>query len=136
MASNRLRGNRKEKTVILDSSAIIMLFEFSIDLDDELNRLLGKHRVVVPIAVTKELQFLSQKGKGKTSYKSKASLELVKKYETVKLGIELKADDAVFELARQLDGVVVTNDIGLRKRLRTANLHVVYLRGKKKLVLE
>ena len=136
MASNRLRGNRKEKTVILDSSAIMMLFEFSIDLDDELNRLLGKHKVVVPIAVINELKFLSQNSKGKTSYKAKASLELVKKYETVKLDVDIKADDAVFGLARKLDGVVVTNDIGLKKRLRTANLHVVYLRGKKKLVLE
>ena len=136
MASNRLWGNRKEKTVILDSSAIMMLFEFSIDLDDELNRLLGKHHIVVPNSVIKELDFLSQKSKGKTSYKAKASLELVKKYETVKLDINVKADDAVFKLAEQIDGVVVTNDIGLKKRLRAANLHVVFLRGKKKLVLE
>jgi rRNA-processing protein FCF1 len=114
----------------------MMLFEFSIDLDNELNRLIGRHKVVVPIAVINELKFLSQKNKGKTSYKAKASLELVKKYEKVKLDIDLKADDAVFELARQLDGFVVTNDIGLKKRLRAANLHVVFLRGKKKLVLE
>ena len=136
MASNRLRGNRKEKTVILDSSAIMMLFEFSIDLDDELNRLLGKHKVVVPKPVVNELQFLSQNSKGKTRYKAKASLELVKKYETVKLDVDLKADDAVFKSAEHLDGIVVTNDIGLKKRLRAANLHVVFLRGKKKLVLE
>ena len=136
MASNRLWGNRKEKTVILDSSAIMMLFEFSIDLDDELNRLLGKHKIVVPIAVINELNFLSKKGKGKSSHKAKASLELVKKYETVKLDVDLKADDAVLKSAEQLDGIVVTNDIGLKTRLRTANLHVVFLRGKKKLVLE
>jgi len=136
MASDRLWGNRKEKTVILDTSAIMMLFEFSIDLEDELNRLLGKHYVVVPGPVIRELRFLSTHGKGNSSYKAKASLELVKKYETANLDEDIKADEAVFNLSQQLAGVVVTNDHGLRKKLKEASLQVIYLRGKKKLVLE
>ena len=39
MASNRLWDNRDGKIVILDSSAIMMCFEFSIDLENELNKI-------------------------------------------------------------------------------------------------
>ena len=46
MASDRLWGN-PDKKVILDSNAILMLFEFSIDLRSELTRLLGKYEVII-----------------------------------------------------------------------------------------
>ena len=36
MASDRIWGNRKEKIVIIDSNALMMLFEFSVNLDEEL----------------------------------------------------------------------------------------------------
>jgi rRNA-processing protein FCF1 len=134
MASDRLRRDRKEKTVIIDSSAVLMLFEFSIDLEDELTRLIGKHRIILPSPIVEELRFLSEKGKGKQRQNAKASLELIKRYET----FEEKGtgDDSVLFLAHKLEGIVLTNDRELRKRAKNASLKTIYLRGKNRLALE
>jgi rRNA-processing protein FCF1 len=111
-----------------------MLFEFSIDLEDELTRLLGKFRVLVPQPIHDELIFLSKHGKGKKRYNAKPALELIKKYELSEA--EGNGDDSVLNLARKFDGIVVTNDKDLRKRAKDIHLHTIYLREKSKLVLD
>ena len=65
MASDRIWGNRSEKTVILDSNAVMMLFEFQINLEDELVKLIGKNKIIIPKTIIGELDFLSKNGKGK-----------------------------------------------------------------------
>ena len=135
MASHWIWGDSIYKTVILDSSAIIMCFEFSIDLEKELTRLLGAYHIVIPCSIIRELEFLSNKGAGNKKIKAKASLKLVDKYETVSVD-EKNADDSLISLAKRINGVVVTNDKELRERLRDASVSVVFLRAKKKLMLE
>ena len=133
MASDRLWGN-PDKKVILDSNAILMLFEFSIDLRSELTRLLGKYEVIIPEPIIEELIFLSENGKGKQKIMSKASLKLIKEYKIVK--IEAKnPDESVYLLAKNTNGVVVTNDVDLRKKLKKEKIPVIFLRAKKRLEL-
>lgn len=135
MASNRLWENPDEKIVILDSNAILMLFEFSIDLEDELTRLLGKYKIIIPKPIFDELMFLSTNGKGNKRYISKPALELIKKYEIAEMERNLKGDKAVINLAKKLQGIVVTNDRDLIKRLKNISISVIFLRGKKRLVM-
>jgi rRNA-processing protein FCF1 len=134
MASDRIRRDRDAKLVILDSSAIMMLFEFSVDLEGELTRLLGKYHVVIPMPIVRELEFLSKYGKGKKSLFAKPSLKLIEKYDAEEA--DGKGDDAVFCLAKKLNGIVVTNDRELKNRLKAASLQVIYLRGKKQLSMD
>jgi len=134
MASDRLRRDRDGKIVILDSSAVMMLFEFSINLEDELTRLLGRFQILIPSPILKELKFLSEHGKGKKKLIAKPALELIKKYEII--GENGDADDSVLLLAQKFNGIVVTNDRDLRKRVKEASLHNIYLRGKSRLTLE
>lgn len=136
MASDRLWRDRNEKIVILDSSAIMMLFEFPIDIENELTRLLGRHHIIVPKPVLDELEFLSEHGKGKKKFIAKPALNLLKRYEVVEIDEDVKGDKAVFYLAQKLQGIVLTNDKDLREKLRDASLNTIYLRGKKQLVLE
>ncbi len=135
MASNRLWGDRIHKTVILDSSAILMLFEFAIDLEKELTRLLGNYHIVVPTPIVRELEFLSENGKGKKKAKAKASLKLIKKYDAIDIE-GWNGDDSVLELAKKINGIVVTNDRELRNRVKEMSLSVIFLRAKKKLVMD
>lgn len=135
MASNRLWWDSIHKTVILDSNAIMMFFEFSIDLEKELSNLLGNYNIVVPSSIIKELDFLSKYGKGDKKTKAKASLKLVEKYETVDVDNK-NADDSILDLAKKIDGIVLTNDKELKKRLKQHSLSVIFLRSKKKLMLE
>ena len=137
MASNRLWGNRDIKIVILDTSAIFMSFEFSIDIENEILILIGKSRIIIPKPIFNEIKLLSVRGKGKKKNIAKSSLELInKKYEIIDINIEKNADDAVILYAKKFNGIVVTNDIELRKRLRNESISVIYLRGKQKLFLE
>ena len=133
MAFNRLWGN-PEKTVILDSNAILMLFEFSLDLESELIRLLGKYKIIIPSPVVKELIFLSNEGKGQKKINAKASLELIKKYDIFDIDAKT-TDNAVLITAKKTNGIVVTNDKELRKKLKEISIKVIFLKGKKTLEL-
>lgn len=135
MASDRLWGDKIHKTVILDSSAVLMLFEFSIDLEKELTRLLGNYSIVIPTPIVRELKLLSDNRRGEKKAKAKASLKLIKKYDAIDVD-EMGGDDSILELAKKINGIVVTNDRELRDRLKKMSLSVIFLRAKKKLVME
>jgi hypothetical protein len=121
--------------MILDSSALLMFFECSVDWEKEAARLLNVYQIVVPTAVVKELELLSKQGIGGRKRKAKAALKFVTRYETIDTNAK-NADDAVIETARKTRGVVFTNDTELRNRLRDEGIPVLLLRGRKKLALE
>jgi uncharacterized protein len=133
MASDRVWGDKIRKTVILDSSAILMFFEFSMDWENELKSLVGAYHLVVPTAVVKELQVLASRDAGQK--KAAAALKLIEKYETVEDDSSY-ADEALIKIAQKTKGIVVTNDTALRHRLKKKGNSVIFLRGKKKLVLD
>lgn len=134
MASYRIWRDPKEKTVILDSSALMMPFEYSVNLEDELTRLLGKFSILVPKPIVEELIFLSKNGKGRKKHLAKSALILIKNYNII--DSEGKGDDSVLFLAKKFQGIVVTNDRDLRNRVKKSSLQTIFLRGKKKLFLE
>jgi len=134
MASYRIWRDKKEKKVILDSSAIMMPFEFSIDLEDELTRLLGRYHIFIPTAVISEIEFLSKYGKGRKKNIATASLKLIGRYDSI--DSEGSGDDAVFNLAKKMQGIVVTNDKELRKRLVKISIPTIFLRAKKQLAMD
>ena len=135
MASNRLWGDRKEKIVILDTSAILTPFEFSINLEQEIQKLIGSFYIVVPKQIEQELVTFSKHKEGKKSQMAKAALQLIKNYEII-YSDEKKADDAILQLAKETNAIVVTNDRELRKRLKKIQISVIFLRARKKFVLE
>ena len=112
-----------------------MLFELSIDIENELKRLLGLYRLIVPEPIKNELEILAKKGIGNQKRIAKPSLQLIKKYEIMKIDSDLKGDDAVLYLAKKLNGYVVSNDKGLRKRLKDQSIQTICLHGKNQLIL-
>ena len=133
MAFDWIRGDKIYKTVILDSSAILMFFEFSLDWENELKSLVGAYHLVVPSAVVKELQLLASRGAGQK--KAVAALKLIEKYKTIDED-SLYADEALLKIAKKTKGIVITNDTSLRHQLKKQGNSVIFLRGKKKLVLD
>jgi rRNA-processing protein FCF1 len=133
MAFDRIWGDKIRKTVILDTSALLSFFEFSIDWETELDRILGSYSVVVPAAVVSELRMLQQKKK--TQKKASAALHLISKYTMID-DAAVTADDACLNIAEKTNGIVMTNDSGLRERLQKHGHPVLFLRGKKRLVLD
>lgn len=113
----------------------MMLFEFSIDLERELTRILGTYHIVVPTSVKQELELLSKHAKGNKKIKARASLQLIQKFDILKSNKQ-SVDESIVNLAQQTNGIVVTNDKELKNRLKEQSLSVIFLRAKKKLALE
>ena len=134
METNRLRKHKIK--VIFDTSALLTPFEFSINIDIELEKLLGSFDAFVPLCVIKELKTLAEKSSGKRKRNATAALKLADKYQTIncKYG---ETDEALVEIAKKFSRTVVaTNDMELIKKLRSKNIPVVHLRGRNRFVLE
>ncbi|MDH3364832.1 MAG: twitching motility protein PilT [Thermoplasmata archaeon] len=112
--------------VVLDANALLMPFQFRMNLDKEISRLLGEIRVMVPSSVVDELSRLQTR-------EAKAALALAGKYELVETGLD--GDDGVLDVAVRNEAAVVTNDRELMSRLKEAGLPVVRLRSERYLVL-
>ena len=134
MASDRIWGNSTSKIVVFDSSAILMLFEYSIDLEKELSRILGRYEIVVPSRIIEELKVLCKKGKGKKKKLAKPALKLVENYKIIYDNSE-KADDAVLKTAKKLNGVVFSNDKELKARAKKEKIKTIFMRNKKYLMI-
>ena len=113
--------------VILDSNALLMVFQFRINLESELNRILGSYEIVVPSTIKKELKTLRDRY-------AKSALSFSERYRTI--SANGNPDDSIIELAEKEKGVVLTNDRILKKRLREKNIPVVFLRSKNHLEIE
>ena len=134
MASNRLRKNSTLKIVVFDSSAILMLFEYNINLKKELVKLLGSYEIVVPSKIVEELKFLSEKGKGKKKQLAKPALLLIENY-NIFFDKSRNADDAVLNVAKKLNGVIFSNDKELKKRAKKEKIKTIFMRNKKYLMI-
>ena len=136
MASYRIRGNSKITPVFLDTNAIFMIFEFSVNLESELTRLLGSFSIKIPIAVSQEIDTILKRGKGKQKNLAKPALKFIQRYSIYDHPRYNNADDALLHEAGKVDAVVVTNDFDLIDRLKEKQIPRIFLRGKHQLVLE
>ena len=108
------------------------MFEYSIDLEKELTRLVGSYQILIPHSVQNELKILAHKGNGKRAQNAQAALKLIQKYQVIP-DQNRPVDDNIILLALELHAYVVTNDKELRLRLRENHVGVIFLRGKQKL---
>lgn len=112
--------------IVLDANALMMPFQFKVNLDMELTRLFGDLPIVVPRSVLGELS-------NSRDPAGKGALALARKYEIVETS--LRGDDAVLDVAKRMSAAVVTNDRGLIRRLSAENIPVVRLRSERYLEL-
>lgn len=112
--------------ILLDTNALMMPFQFSLDLEDELRRLFGEYRVAVPSSVIRELEGLSPANSA-----AKAALKFATRFPMIE--VEGTGDEALLALAKGEKAAVLTNDRGLRRRLREVDLPVIYLRERSRL---
>ena len=117
------------QSVILDANALLLPFQFRVNLEAELRRLLGDHEILVPSPVLDEL-----KGLSRSVREAKGALKLADRFRV--FDVEGSADDAILDAAEQLKAVVVTNDAALLRRLRAARVPRIFLRSRTHLVAE
>lgn len=115
------------RAVVLDANALLMPFQFHLNLDLELRRVVGEIPVLVPSSVLAELERSADQ-------RAKAALRLAARYRVVPT--DLRGDEAVLALAETEQAAVVTNDRPLRRRLKRAGIPVISLVGESHLGFE
>jgi uncharacterized protein len=113
--------------VVLDTNALLMPFEFKINIDLELKALLGDFEGYVPGPCIGELQ----RSKSKHAYPAILLAGKYKRYETPTQG-----DAGVLEAAKALGAMVLTNDYVLRRKMRKEGVHGIFLRSKNRLYID
>ncbi len=117
------------RTVLLDANALLLPFQFRLNLEVELRRLLGEVDIAVPTPVLEEVRLLATHDRA-----AKAAERLASKYRAVEG--HGSADDALLELGLALRAVVVTSDQPLLDRLKKEGVPRVFLRSRSHLALE
>lgn len=117
---------------VLDTNALLLPFTDGTDLEDELQRLVGAVRLVVPSSIVQEVQGLAA-GQSNAARAAKAAVRFLTRCRVEPTG--LPGDDGVLDVARRLGAVVVTNDRNVGQEARRSGLQVVRPRGKGRLGL-
>ena len=123
------------RAVILDTNALMMPYQFGINIEKELNRLLGICRIIVPHSVVEEINKLTQED-GEIGRAATLGMSIIKKRGFRLMETEYRGDDGVIETALKVEAAIVTNDKELKKRAKELNLSIIYLRGGTRLEME
>ena len=121
--------------VIADTSFLMLPGLFGVDVERELDRLLGRrYEIAVPGPVIKELEQLAGHGNPKERKSANIGLLLTKRAKIIETGG--RADDAILRLATGKRFAVGTTDAVLRRELRRRGVSVIYLRQKSHLAID
>jgi rRNA-processing protein FCF1 len=117
--------------VILDTSFLIDLVRYKIDIKNLDEILAEKYELITISPVIKELEKIASSRKKESKY-AKLALKLINLHKIkILTSSEKSADKALTSLSK--DAIIATNDTELRKRLKTKRIKTIYLRAKKTL---
>jgi hypothetical protein len=121
--------------VLLDANALMMPFQFQVDLFTELASLIGAYEPCILSEVRDELRGLSR-GRGSGGSAARAALRLAEQCREVESGYEEgSVDERINRFARDHGCMVVTSDRTLRNALLSAGVPVITLKQQKRLEL-
>jgi len=115
----------------LDSSFLLGITELSVGME-ELISIYPKAELLTTRSVIRELEGLAERKR-----RARVAIEVVREYGVRVLEeFDSEADEDIVRAAKELGCAVVTFDLKLKNELLKEGVAVVYLRAKKKLVLE
>lgn len=124
----------------MDSNFLFIPSKGGIDIFSEVERVLSvKPELILLTPVMEEVERLAARSK-ESSVRRKAAFASKMAERCRRVDFEgrpgEKVDDLLIRAATEIGGIVATDDSGLRRRLRTIGLPVIYSRAKSHLVLE
>jgi rRNA-processing protein FCF1 len=117
--------------VIIDTNGFMIPVQFGVDIFEELKRL-GFNEFFVPEAVIFEIEKLIKRERGSDRTAAKVARSMMDRCEHI-TDATGPADDVILRLAKDMGAAVLTNDIGLKRRLAEVGVQTVSLRQKNKL---
>lgn len=125
--------------ILLDSSFLTLPFVKKMNLQNELDRVLGRGYKLVTISpVLRELQGLALSNRPSQRRKAVLALKLIERLgvEVLEVPLEAKVDNSIVKVATAKKWLVATNDRELRRKLREEGIPTVYLRARKHLAID
>jgi rRNA-processing protein FCF1 len=122
--------NAHQMIAILDANALLIPWNFRIDVFEEVRRLGFIPTTIEP--VRRELNVLMKKGFTGAG----VALRLSARCQTVETAGGSTVDDQILNTALKYKAAVVTNDKDLKRELREHGLHIVQLRNRKYLEVD
>jgi rRNA-processing protein FCF1 len=145
MAVNRIRDHT---IIVLDTNAFFIPFKFKINLDIELKRLFGMYQIIVPTCVKLELEKIANSQKFGNMALELANTKInpdwyldfeskLRENQKIKRSFDddNPIDDEILKIAKELNGIILTNDKEFLKKLKAKNIQSISLRSKKYLKL-
>jgi len=120
------------KKIVLDTSFLVDIVKFKIDLKEIDEVISQPYKLLTTDSVIKELEKLSAK-KGKESKNAKIALKLIKSKRVEILKSKVKTTDKAIIKLCDKKMIVATDDRELRKKLKNLGIKTIYLRAKKKI---
>jgi len=118
-------------SVVLDTSALLGIFEHRVDIFSSLESLFGKVRVVIPSFILDELKELEKRKRH-----ASAAVRLIRQKGVEVVDAPGKGDQGIVEFAIRYGYCVLTNDMRLKSELRKHGVTVIFLRNMSKLKVE
>ncbi len=132
--------SKEEKLrVILDSNFLFVPFQFQVDIFEELANLLNQRFEPIILSSTlRELWGLAKSDFSKEQKQALLALKLAERCRVVSVekGFGESYDDVIVRVASEWKIPVATNDKELRRRLRSLGLPLIFLRQKRRLILQ
>ena len=116
--------------IIIDTNGFMIPVQFGVDFFEELKRL-GFNEFFVPEPVVFEIEKLIKREKGSNRTAAKVARSMMNRCE--RITVIGPADDVILRLAKKMGAAVLTNDIGLKRRLAEEGIQTISLRQKNKL---
>ncbi|MEM3675937.1 MAG: hypothetical protein QXV22_02650 [Thermoplasmataceae archaeon] len=114
--------------VVLDTNALIYSIKGKVDIEKWLSITIPWNSVVVPSSVINELESLSSR-----IPEARGALRLCQNFEL--LPVKSSGDDGIIEAAANTQGIVLTNDRQLVRKLRSLGIRTFSISKNKRVVL-
>ena len=126
-------------SIILDTNFIVIPADYGVDIFSEAETILERRiEFVLLQSVVKEIEEKASRTKARQR-KFRVAKDLFDRCNIIEVSeslASLPVDDQLLEYTIKMKGVLATNDKELRRRAREKGVPVLYLRGKKRLILE
>ncbi len=133
------KNPQKKLRVIVDANFLLVPSQFSVDIFDELARVLNRSfEPLMTLPTYRELQKIAKASAPKLQRQAILALKLAGKCRIINVekSSSESHDNLIVRLAFAMKCCVATNDRELKKKLRKLGLTVIYLRQRSHLVVE
>lgn len=124
--------------VVIDTNFFMAVFQFKIDILDDLKKVVPSYKLTTPKFVISELEGLKTNKNQNIRKQATMALKIAKSGDVEIMDVSTlngeSVDDALLRISKSK--ILATNDIQLKKRAKEASIQVAYIRQKRYVAID